>query len=672
MRLVINPQRGSYKIFFYDRNLVAGSGIVEIVKTGKGFRPKNYKYKPVDKRQYRNIPSKELISVLRRSNIYLTAADKSFESFLSDLQIPFKYLKVCRTCLIEDRITPLKNKNSVLYGRENICLDCAKKELRRELGYLGGTGALSSAHLEKLLELYMDLNRVLGMVQPDRLDMSKTLFDRLEAHEITKTSAIKDLPLPKLFKKHCGVEYLMPVQQLSVDAGLLEGKDQLIVAATASGKTFIGEMAGVKNHLENRGNTLFLVPLVALANQKYSRFTKKYKFLDVSLKTGMSRLNIPETRVAANRSMNSGIIVGTYEGIDHLLRCGKTLGKIGTVVIDEVQNLEEPDRGHRLDGLISRLKFVAPHAQFLYLSATIGFPHLLAEKLNANLVEYMDRPVPLERHLIFVNRGEKIRLIKRMVSTEYKTKSSKDFRGQTIVFTFSRSRCHEIADAIGGGKAAAYHAGLTAKERREVEVKFEKGELSAVVTTAALAAGVDFPASQVIFDSLAMGIEWLKVQEFSQMMGRAGRPDFHDMGKVVVLAEPGATYSRDSKLTEEEVAINLLKGEMEEVSPVYDDEESSEEMVANSVVCRGDLDNLERICASMVGEMVDILPVLKKRKFVNVEGKKVVMTPAARVMAEHFIGINTYDKILSLVEVSDDPLEILAEIDCDDPEKNRK
>jgi helicase len=672
MRLVVYPQKGSYKIFFYDRNLVAGSGIVEIVRTGKGYRPKNYKYKPVGKRQYKNIPSKELITALRRSRIYLTINDKNFESFLSDLQISFKYLNACRACLIEDRITPLKQKNSVIYGKEKICLDCAKKELRRELGYLGGTGALSSAHLEKLLELYMDLNRVLGMVQPDRLDMSKTLFDRLEAHEIRKTSAIKDLPLPKRFKEHCGVENLMPVQQLSVEAGLLEGKDQLIVAATASGKTFIGEMAGVKNFLDKRGNTLFLVPLVALANQKYSRFTKKYRFLDVSLKTGVSRLNIPETRVKANRSMDSAIIVGTYEGMDYLLRCGRSLGKIGTVVIDEVQNLEEAERGHRLDGLISRLKFVAPHAQFLYLSATIGFPHLLADKLNATLVEYMERPVPLERHLIFVNRGEKVRLIKRMVSTEYKTRSSKGFRGQTIVFTFSRSRCHDLADAIGEGKAAAYHAGLTAKERREVETRFEKGELSAVVTTAALAAGVDFPASQVIFDSLAMGIEWLTVQEFSQMMGRAGRPDFHDLGKVVVLAEPGASYSRNSKLTEEEVAINLLKGEMEEVSPVYNDEESSEELVANSVICGGDIDNLERICTSMVGEMVDILPLMKKRNFIKVNGKKVVISPAARVMAEHFIGINTYDKILSLVEVSDDPLEILAEIECDEPEKNQK
>jgi len=42
-----------------------------------------------------------------------------------------------------------------------------------------------------------------------------------------------------------------------------------------------------------------------------------------------------------------------------------------------------------------------------------------------------------------------------------------------------------------------------------------------VVTTAALAAGVDFPASQVIFESLTMGREWLSVSEFQQMQGRA-------------------------------------------------------------------------------------------------------------------------------------------------------
>ena len=100
-------------------------------------------------------------------------------------------------------------------------------------------------------------------------------------------------------------------------------------------------------------------------------------------------------------------------------------------------------------------------------------------------------------------------------------------------------RCHTIADALGM-RAAAYHAGLTSQERRDVEMRFLQGKMMAVVTTAALGAGVDFPASQVIFDALAMGRDWLSVQEFNQMAGRAGRPDFHDLGKSSSLRSPVA------------------------------------------------------------------------------------------------------------------------------------
>ena len=75
-------------------------------------------------------------------------------------------------------------------------------------------------------------------------------------------------------------------------------------------------------------------------------------------------------------TLSSDIIVGTYEGIDFIMRSGNAhmLGNIGTVVIDEVHTLEDKERGHRLDGLIARLKFIAPEAQYVYLSATVGNP----------------------------------------------------------------------------------------------------------------------------------------------------------------------------------------------------------------------------------------------------------------------------------------------------------
>ena len=424
----------------------------------------------------------------------------------------------------------------------------------------GRLGLEGYAHLENLLVTFRNLDRVLATLQPDKLTMKAALYDRLEPHPVMTTASIEELPLPRQFIEASGVSQLMPAQQLAVEAGLLHGKDLLVVAATASGKTFIGEMAGIKNYLEGRGRMLFLVPLVALANQKYERFTERYgKIAKTGLLTGVSRLNLPETRKVGDRNPQSPIIVGTYEGVDNMIRCGQKMANIATVVIDEVQMLEDADRGHRLDGMIARLKYLAPQAQFLYLSATIGSPKTLAKKLNCSLVRYAERPVGLERYLLFLERKQKIPTIKQMTTEEYKRTSSKGFRGQTIIFTNARARCHTIADALGM-RAAAYHAGLSSQERRDVETKFLGGKLMAVVTTAALGAGVDFPASQVIFDALAMGRDWLSVQEFNQMAGRAGRPDFHDLGRVVLLAEPGGTYSRENPFTEEEVAIRLLKG----------------------------------------------------------------------------------------------------------------
>jgi len=420
----------------------------------------------------------------------------------------------------------------------------------------------------------------------------------------------------------------------------------------------------MKNFLEGRGRMLFLVPLVALANQKYQRFRDRYGHLvRVTLQVGVSRLNLPETRPAGDRDVSAPLVVGTYEGIDHALRTGRSLKDIGTVVIDEVQMLEDPERGHRLDGLIARLKHVAPEAQFIYLSATIGVPGLLAEKLRANLVRYADRPVALERHLLFVERSKKIGFIKQMVAEEYKIRSSKGYRGQTIIFTNARARCHVIADALGR-KAAPYHAGLTSQERRDVERRFANGELAAVVTTAALAAGVDFPASQVIFDALAMGIEWLTVQEFHQMMGRAGRPDFHDLGRVVILAEPGGSYSRTSRKTEDEVAVGLLRGEMEEVAPEYDMEQSSEEFVANAVVCGGDEQQIIRMNRAMVGTLEPALPTLLDYGLVRRRGGRIELADMARVMAEHFIGAERLMEIKDLVRRMDDAAEIVAELEC--------
>jgi helicase len=114
------------------------------------------------------------------------------------------------------------------------------------------------------------------------------------------------------------------------------------------------------------------------------------------------------------------------------------------------------------------------------------------------------------------------------------------------------------------------------------------------------------------------------------------------------------------------MAMRLLKGEMEEVAPQFDIEQSSEEYVANAVVCDGKEGDLAKINASMVGTMEPVLPVLMENDLVKRNNGTIEVTPLCRVMAEHFIGVDRLLEIIRLVRTMDDPIGILAELECSD------
>ena len=417
MRIIVHPQKGNYRIFFLDQHSIRGAAFTEISETPKGDPPGPYGSDGGGAGSSTGTPRQRISSNFPQEggHVFLTKHDASFERFLDDFQVSFAMANLCRVCLLEEKITPLNAKTAIRYGVPNrsapIVLPTGTSP---RAGAYGTDGAPVHVPYGSLLSKYRDVDRVLASIQPEQIRMSQTLFDRLEAHPVQKTARIALFPV--FCARFVGVETLLPAQQMAVDAGLLYGKDLLVVSATASGKTFIGEMAGIKNLVEGRGQFLFLVPLVALAVQKYQRFNERYgAFADVGIMIGMSRIYLPDNRPAGDRNTGAPVIVGTYEGVDHLIRCGTRLRQIGTVVIDEVQMLEDSERGHRLDGLIARLKYLAPKAQFLYLSATIGMPKILAKKLGATLVRYDDRPVSLERYLLFLEHKQKIPTEKKLV-----------------------------------------------------------------------------------------------------------------------------------------------------------------------------------------------------------------------------------------------------------------
>lgn len=619
-------------------------------------------------------PTKEFTELIKKVNRIMISKDmpeNKAEELADTLQayhVEPDTVAVCRHCLLQRRFNFI-NKSSVKYGRETICPDCAKDELKKALrNSKQHMGDSTMEFFERVLDRTKDFDKTLSMLNADRLDESTTKYDTIVSSEDEKKMPVKSLSVHKrlkdlLLKKS---KDLMPVQALAVEAGLLENKNLMIVSATATGKTLIGEIGGVENILSNRGKMLYLVPLVALANQKYEQFTTRYSEigLKISIRIGAEMIKTKETTFM-KKTMEADIIVGTYEGIDHLLRLGDTdsLGKVGTVVIDEVHTLTDAERGHRLDGLIARLRYTVPDAQFIYLSATVGNPKYFADKLGAGLVLYEHRPVPIERHLLFVQEHEKARLMARLIEDEYTMQSSKGHRGQTIIFTNSRANSQNISNALPM-PSAYYHAGLNQHERKRVETKFARGEIPAVVTTAALAAGVDFPASQVIFESLAMGIDWLTVQDFLQMSGRAGRPDYHDRGIVVLMPVPGRSYAAGTKETEEDVAVALLKGTLAEENFDYGEEDQMEELLA-SVSVTSSKSDLTKILSMMFGPVNENIMLLKlqKYKFVELKGKEVMQTELGKIASAHFLSVTKTFMITDSIKANISALRIVTNLE---------
>ncbi|MFX0028070.1 MAG: DEAD/DEAH box helicase [Candidatus Hermodarchaeota archaeon] len=641
---------------------------------------KNGSFTPVDPRIFK----KFLLSI---SNKFIAFSNqtsvKDFESMkemFRNFQIDEKKIKnltLCNSCLDTQKFTILDDKLQIRSIKNKmICSDCAYQIVIREAKLRGFVNQSQinpklKNFFTHLILKFKDVKKVANAFQADFnpvINQNITLYDIEKSTPVNKrylNQTINDLEIPQAFRTILikqKLNVLLPIQAISVENGLIKNySNQLIMAPTSGGKTLIGELAGISKLLRNRNEKmLYFVPIVALANLRYEEFKEKYKSLEIKIikKIGESLFEKSE-EVTLEDLTNADVIVATYEAIDYILRSGKIsyLGNIGTIIIDEIQSLIDSERGYLLDGFIARLKLFYSEAQFLYLSATLGEPKILANKLGCKLISYNNRPVPIERHLLLCNsEAQKYKQISKLVKAAYAKRSNYGFKGQSIIFTNTRKKCEIITSNLQkkGINVSAYHSGLTNEERKYIEENFRSQKIAGVVATAALAAGVDLPASQVIFESLAMGIKWLTVAEFEQMLGRCGRLKKHERGLAYLLVEPGKVYSPKMKIREEEIAIKLLNGKIKDFELLPNESKSLTELLAlismfNQGVKRDIIDMFFNFLINNNYELDLFLKKLHDRKLVRIKENFIYKpTYLGQAIAKSFL---TIDECLEIVEI---------------------
>lgn len=391
---------------------------------------------------------------------------------------------------------------------------------------------------------------------------------------IMTSMRLKDLDLPEKFISACaekGITELYPPQADCVDRGLLEGKNLLISIPTASGKTLVAEMA-MHRHVAAKGKCLYIVPLKALASEKFGEFSGK------GPKIGIATGDFDKKDEYLGRN---DIVIATSEKVDSLLRNdAKWLHSITCLVLDEAHLIDSEDRGATLEMVIAKLRHISGDLQIIALTATIGNPRTLASWMDADLVTSDWRPVELKEGVFCRDTlyfGEEIRTIETPKKNDDENlclDCVKD-RGQCLVFVNSRRNAEGCAKRMASALkldepeleklseelekaaetdmgrilaacvkkgAAFHHAGMKRDQREIVERGFRQGAIRVISSTPTLAAGLNLPARRVIIrDYLRFkggeGMVPIPVREYRQMAGRAGRPHLDPYGEAILIAK---------------------------------------------------------------------------------------------------------------------------------------
>jgi helicase len=380
---------------------------------------------------------------------------------------------------------------------------------------------------------------------------------------------------------HDGIRFLLPIQSESVCRfGLLDGKSLVVSGPGTSGKTFCGELASIAR-AGARQKTVVLVPLKAIAEEKYKIFHQRYSSLGIRVRLATRDHTIHDLDIIQNRF---DIAIMIYEKFNCFTANDISAIKAASCfVMDEFQMISDPVRGIEFELAVIKIRALNPAAQVVVLMGGGSSPGKISQWLKYPLLEESRRPVDLRlgvlhrgnfhfREFNALNEGDE-RWLSQIDSDDDECLSAQNMAAirhlsgmgeQILVFGSSKknvvgladylqqhldqppaeqslvflrqgppSRQNEILERCLRKGVAFHHADLDDYQREIIENGFKNGEIKILASTSTLASGVNLPARNVFIEAFKYtgartpncreSLMPLSGVDFHQAAGRAGR-----------------------------------------------------------------------------------------------------------------------------------------------------
>ena len=301
--------------------------------------------------------------------------------------------------------------------------------------------------------------------------------------------------------------------QEAVCRAAIDGRDVLLVMPTGAGKSLCYQLPGVARG----GTTLVVSPLIALMEDQVAKLNGR-GFRAERIHSGRDR--------AASRQASIDYLNGCLDFLfiapERLRVPGfpEMLGKRkpSLIAIDEAHCISEWGHDFRPD-----YRMLGRHLPLLRPAPVVALTATATPVVQDDVVQQLQ----LDGAMRAVHGFRRPNIAVEVVETPPSAREDlvRDLlldpaRRPAIVYTPTRADATGLARALNRDfPAAAYHAGLEAATRDDVQTRFLEGRLEVVVATIAFGMGIDKANVRTVIHTALPG----SVEAYYQEIGRAGR-----------------------------------------------------------------------------------------------------------------------------------------------------